>query len=155
MRINNLFKRLSLVLCMVLIAAMTLLTACGDNKETGKEEPQSSSTTENGAEQNDATVLGEGETSFKFVCVDGDGKEVKYIINTDKTTVGEALLEHKLIEGDESEYGLYVKKVNGILADYDKDKTYWAFYINGEYAMTGVDKTNIEADATYTFKVEK
>jgi len=35
------------------------------------------------------------------------------------------------------------------------DQTYWAFYINGEYASTGVDSTNIEEGSTYTFKVEK
>ena len=54
-----------------------------------------------------------------------------------------------------SRFSLYVKKVNGITADYDVDQTYWAFYINGEYGMTGVDATDIEAGATYTFKVEK
>ena len=35
------------------------------------------------------------------------------------------------------------KKVNGILADYDVDKTYWGLYKNGEYLMTGVDTTEI------------
>ena len=87
--------------------------------------------------------------------VDKDGKETKFEIHTDKTTVGEALLEVKLIEGEEGPYGLYVKSVNGITADYDVDQTYWAFYINGEMAMTGVDVTDVEAGATYSFKVEK
>lgn len=45
--------------------------------------------------------------------------------------------------------------VNGIIADYDVDKTYWAFYINGEYAMSGVDTTKIEEGAAYSLKVEK
>ena len=69
--------------------------------------------------------------------------------------MGDALLELGLIEGEEGAYGLYVKKVNGITADYDTDQTYWAFYINGEMAMTGVDATDVEAGATYSFKVEK
>ena len=34
-------------------------------------------------------------------------------------------------------------------------KDNWAFYINGEYAMTGVDSTEITEGAEYTFKVEK
>ena len=76
-------------------------------------------------------------------------------IHTDKEIVGEALLDLELIAGDDGEFGLYVKTVNGITADYDVNKTYWAFYINGEYGMTGVDATDIEAGATYTFKVEK
>ena len=50
--------------------------------------------------------------------------------------------------------GLYIKTVNGVTLDYDADGAYWAFYINGEYASTGVDATNIEAGATYTLKGE-
>lgn len=103
----------------------------------------------------DVTVLGEGNTSFNFTVTDKDGKETKFEIHTDKTTVGEALLEQKLIEGEESQYGLYVKSVNGISADYDKDGVYWAFYVNGEYAQTGVDSTDIKDGDTYSFKVEK
>ena len=57
--------------------------------------------------------------------------------------LGDALLEYALIDGDESEYGLYVKKVNGITAEYEKDKSYWAFYKDGEYMQTGVDSTEI------------
>ena len=57
--------------------------------------------------------------------------------------LGDALSEHDLLEGEEGEFGLYVKKVNGILADYDIDKTYWGLYKNGEYLMTGVDTTEI------------
>ena len=65
------------------------------------------------------------------------------------------MLEVDLIAGETSNYGLYVKTVNGITADYDVDQTYWAFYVNGEYAMAGVDSTTIEEGATYSFKVEK
>ena len=42
-----------------------------------------------------------------------------------------------------------VKTVNGITADYNVDRSYWAFYINGEYAMTGVDGTEIKAGDAY------
>lgn len=105
--------------------------------------------------QTDATVLGKGQTVFTFNVTDADGNETNFEIHTDKETVGEALLELNLIAGEDSEYGLYVKTVNGITADYDKDQTYWAFYVNGEYAQTGVDSTNVTAGDTYSFKVEK
>ncbi|MGN0245506.1 MAG: DUF4430 domain-containing protein [Lachnospiraceae bacterium] len=105
--------------------------------------------------QKDVTVLGEGQTVFTFNVTDADGNETNFEIHTDKETVGEALLELDLIAGEDSEYGLYVKTVNGITADYDKDQTYWAFYVNGEYAQTGVDSTNVTAGDTYSFKVEK
>lgn len=100
-------------------------------------------------------VVGEGEVQFVFEIVDGEGNVTKMAVNTDKKTVGEALVDNALVEGEDSEYGLYVKTVNGITADYDVDQTYWAFYIDGEYAATGVDQTDIEAGSTYSFKVEK
>ena len=59
-----------------------------------------------------------------------------------------------LIAGEDSDYGLYVKTVNGVTVDYDTDGKYWAFYVDGEYAATDVDSTDITAGATYTFKAE-
>ena len=94
------------------------------------------------------TELGDGATTL-VVEVKADDRQVTFTIHTDKTTVGEALQEHDLLEGEIGDYGLYVKKVNGIVADYDVDQAYWGFFINGEYAMTGVDSTNIEEGVTY------
>ena len=161
-------KLLSLILSMMLIVAMAFsMTACGDNNQEkpsteglgqvgGTEQDSQEDDVQNGSEnQTNTTVLGQGATTFGFVVVDKDGKETQFEIHTDKKMVGEALLEVKLIEGEDGPYGLYVKTVNGITADYDVDQTYWAFYINGEMAMTGVDKTDVEAGATYSFKVEK
>ncbi len=103
----------------------------------------------------EVSVIGEGERSFYFTVIDKDGSESSFLIHTDKDTVGEALTDAGLLEGEEGPYGLYVKKVNKIVADYDIDGTYWAFYIDGEMAMTGVDMTKIEDGHNYTFKVEK
>ena len=84
--------------------------------------------------------FGTGASTVK-VEVKAEDKSVTFTINTDKTVLGDVLFEYDLIAGDESEYGLYIKKVNGITADYDVDKSYWAFYKNGEYMMSGVDTT--------------
>ena len=140
-------KILSLILSTMLIVAMAFsMTACG-GKDTEKPNTE--------VENTESKVLGEGAVVFDFVVVDAEGKETAFEIHTDKTTVGEALLELELIDGEEGDYGLYVKSVNGITADYDVDGTYWAFYINGEMAMTGVDATEVEEGAAYSFKVEK
>ena len=56
---------------------------------------------------------------------------------------------------DGAEIGEGSKTVNGMIADYDKDGVYWAFYIDGEYAMTGVDATNITDGAQYACRMEK
>ena len=151
MKKTRFLKSLSLIVCIVLIAAMALFTiGCSDSNTPSA--PTSSQSTDSAL--NGSKVLGEGATKFTFTVTDVDGKETSFEINTDKKVVGEALMEHGLIEGEEGAYGLYVKTVNGITLDYDKDGKYWAFYVNGEYGSSGVDTTNIEAGATYSFKAE-
>ena len=147
-------KLLSYILSTMLIVAMAFgMTACGgknDDSQVGTKEGVNTEV----VTTVDTTVLGEGKTVFTFIVVDKEGVETSFEIHTDKTTVGEALLENQLIEGEKGEFGLYVKKVNGITADYDVDGTYWAFYINGEMAMSGVDTTEIVDGDSYSFKVE-
>ena len=99
-------------------------------------------------------TFGAGATALAVEVKVGENL-VTFTINTDKATVGEALLEHGLIAGEDGAYGLYVKVVNGITADYDVDQSYWAFYINGEYGMTGVDATAITAGSVYRLEYTK
>lgn len=153
MRIKSNKKIISWLLYMMLIVTMAFTTVgCGTNNESGSNHP---STEVQSSEENKDNVLGEGQTKFIFVVVDKDGNETNFEIYTDKETVGDALLEVDLIAGEEREYGLYVKTVNGITADYDADQTYWAFYVNGKYATAGVDSTAVKEGETYSFKVEK
>ena len=130
---NNMRKLLSFILCIVLIAAMALLaTGCSDKTETPKaSEPAQTEATKAPA-STEVTEKGEGKTSFNFEVTDLDGKTTKFLVKTDKTVVGEALLEVGLITGEEGPYGLMVSAVNGDTADYNQDKAYWAFYTNGE-----------------------
>lgn len=90
------------------------------------------------------TTLGEGATTMTVV-VSVEDKEITFTINTDKSTVAEALLEHDLIEGADGMYTV----VNGMTADYNVDQTYWAFYENDAYANQGMDTTNIDPSVTY------
>lgn len=151
MRMERNKKLSSFILCMVLIVAMALsTTGCNGNAE--KNTPSGTEAEAN--VQSGSTVLGEGSISFSFTVVDQDGNETQFEIHTDKETVGDALTDLDLISGDEGDYGLYVKTVNGITVDYDTDGKYWAFYVNGEYASTGVDSTPIVEGESYSFKVE-
>lgn len=151
MKKTKFLKLLSIALCIVLIAAMALMTGCNDNQTPDT----ASSAVSDTVSKAEATNIGEGDTKFQFTVVDKDGNEALFLVSTDKATVGEALLDAGLIAGEDSEYGLYVKTVNGITLDYDADGMYWAFYVNGEYAMSGVDTTEIKSGETYTFKAEK
>ena len=142
------------VLCLLLSVVMMFTIVGCDKSENNNTDNNTTVATES-TEESKSNVLGEGKTSFNFVVVQADGAETTFEVKTDKETVGDALVEVGMIQGEKSEYGLYVKTVNGITADYDTSKTYWAFYIDGEYATTGVDSTKVKAGATYTFKVEK
>ncbi len=144
---NNKLK--TMLLAVMLIASLVMIAGCGTSgNDNGTENPAD-------AAVDVSNVLGEGQTMFIFNVIDAEGNTTGYEIHTDKETVGDALLENDLIAGDDSEYGLYIKEVTGITADYDVDGTYWAFYINGEYATSGADTTAIEDGETYTLKVEK
>lgn len=127
------------------------LTACGGNQRA--EAPETTAAL--AAPAPEAAVLGEGATVFTCVVVDLEGSETPFEIHTDETTVGAALLALGLIAGDEGDYGLYINTVNGITADWDADMTYWAFYVNGEYAMSGVDYTEIDTNAEYSLVLTK
>lgn len=150
MKANWSKKLFSTILCAIWIVSMAMVaTGCSGN--AGKEDVAAS-----GGQTvwEDGSILGEGSKQFPLTVVDQEGNETKFEIHTEQETVGEALVEIGLISGEEGEYGLYVKTINGVTADYDKDGVYWAFYINGEYATAGVDATAIEEGNSYSFKIE-
>ena len=70
--------------------------------------------------------FGEGKIKVQ-VEVKVEEQSVTFTINTDEKYLGDALVEHGLIAGEEGQYGLYIKAVNGIIADYDVDQSYWGF----------------------------
>ena len=139
---NRIKSGISIVLAMLFVLC---LVACNSVDKTG--------VWENATYRKDME-FGKGSKTV-VVEVKAEDQSVKFTVHTDKKTVGEALMEHDLISGEEGQYGLYIKVVNGITADFDKDQHYWAFYVNGEYAMTGVDTTEIDESATYRLEYAK
>lgn len=166
---NTLKRLLSTLACSAVIAAMAItFVGCGNNQAPATTEaPATETTTDTADEIADAIVEAVDEAitdataddaalAFSVEVVDADGNTENFDYEAaEGDTVGAVLLNAGLIAGDESQYGLYVKTVNGITADYDVDGTYWAFYIDGEYASTGVDSTPVVDGSTYSFKVEK
>ena len=146
-------KKLLVTLSIVLIAVMALIIA-GCTNNNNQDEPTTTEPVQTTEPKSSVIEKGEGENAFIFIAVDVDGNNTHYMIRTNKETVGEALIENGLISGDDGEYGLYVKTVNGITLDYDKDGKYWAFYEENTYANQGVDSTPIKEGGVYTFKPE-
>jgi hypothetical protein len=121
----------ALLLC---LASLFCLVACFDKVDA-------TGVWENAIYRSDKE-FGKGSKTVE-VEVKVEEQSVTFTIHTDKEMLGDALMEHGLLEGEDGPYGLYVKKVNGMLADYDVNQHYWSLCKNGEYMMTGVDSTPI------------
>lgn len=64
-------------------------------------------------------------------------------INTDAEYLRAALEEKGLIQGEEAQYGLFVKTVDGLTVD-DSKQEWWCFTKSGQDVNTGVDATPVE-----------
>ena len=95
----------------------------------------------------------EGGKALEVTVVHGDESSKDFSFSTDAENLRTALEEQKLIEGTESEYGLYVTKVDSEEAD-EAQQQWWCFSKDGEDLVTGVDDTMIADGEHYeiTFK---
>lgn len=162
---RNLFAAMILSALFILMSAV--LISCNNtdlqNSETGSEasdtQAQSSGSSDlsdlwSSAVYKEDTALGDGSNTVKVEVKLGDNC-VTFTIRTNKDNLSDALLEHNLIEGEQSAYGLLIQKVNGITADYDSDKAYWGFYKDGQLMNTGADAATINNNEHYEFVYTK
>lgn len=101
----------------------------------------------------------QGAKAITVEVVDNNGETTTYETRTDAEYLRQALEELDdatdfAIEGEESDYGLYITTVNGITADYNADGAYWSVYVNGEYGMYGVDTQPVTDGDTYSIVYE-
>lgn len=126
---------LSLLVILALFAAVALtFTACDDDMK------------------NEETHVSEIEFAVEVTKQDGTTKS--FTVRSNKSNVGDALVEKGIISGEDGSYGWFITTVDGEYHKWEEDGKYWAFYINGEYAMNGVSSTSIVEGDTYSFKVE-
>ena len=79
-----------------------------------------------------------------------NGDDTSYTIYTDAEYLSGALEQENLIEGTESEYGLYVTTVDGETAD-DSKQEWWGYSVNGAFAELGVDSQPVADGDVYDF----
>lgn len=79
-----------------------------------------------------------------------NGDDTSYTIYTDADYLRGALEQEDLIEGTESEYGLYVLTVDGETADESKQE-WWGYSVNGAFAELGVDSQPVADGDVYDF----
>ncbi len=79
-----------------------------------------------------------------IVIVDyGNDTSDTFEIDTDAEFLREAIEEEVGLEGDESEFGLFIQTVNGVTAD-ESLQQWWCITKGGEAVMSGVDTTPVE-----------
>lgn len=88
--------------------------------------------------------------NIKIVVIDNEGGTTEFPLDTTASTLREAADEIHLLEGDETEYGLFIKTVNGITVNPDNEE-WWCITKKGETVMTGVDITPIADGDIYEF----
>ena len=81
-----------------------------------------------------------------------DGTQDSHEITTTEQMLGMALDESGLIERDEK--GMIVK-VAGVEASWANDQAYWGFYIDGDFAMHGVDDEILADGNEYELRYTK
>ena len=156
-RTSNILRALSLLLC--LLTLVGLFAACKKISTlplgtfappTADEAPATkapstteAATTEAATDEVAPEVRGTGAVSFCLTVTDLDGTQKEFVVKTDKENVADTLVEVGLVSGENSEYGLYIKVVNGITADYSVDGSYWSLLVNGEMSMVGASSVSV------------
>ena len=156
-RTNNLWRARSLLLCLLTVTG--LFAACKKISTlplgtfappTADEAPATKApsttevaTTEAATDEAAPEVRGTGAVSFCLTVTDLDGTQKEFVVKTDRKNVADALVEVGLVSGENSEYGLYIKVVNGITADYNVDGSYWSLLVNGEMSMVGASSVSV------------
>ncbi len=126
-KFNSILK-LSVVLVLIAVTALTLLSCEKENENDGVEKTIT------------VEVIGKSGESVE--------KEVK----TKANDLGTALVEAGIVENNQDDYGLYILTVYGETADYNVDSSYWALSKDGEYLMTGASQTDIADGEHYELK---
>ncbi len=148
-------KRLPAVLLCLLVLLSTFAGCAGNNASSASSAASSQAVSSAPEDTSQAASSTPEESAavknISFTVVHGDGSEKVFQISTSAETLGEALLQEKLIEGETSEeYGLFVKTVDGETAD-EGSKQWWCLTKGGEMTTTGVDSTPIADGDAFEF----
>lgn len=119
-------KTLGLIICIVLAIAIVCIVEFGGGDE-------------------DVIEIGKnGDKCVYIEVIQEDKSSNTYKCHTDADNLEDLLLSTDFVEGEMAQYGLYIKKVEGVEADYDKNQAYWAMKKDGVDLMTGAHDTPIE-----------
>lgn len=158
MKTKTLTRVLSLLLCLLSLSLCFSLVACKLIEPAPADTAAPAGTEADTAPETNADgmlIRGTGAVSFYLTVTDIDETAKTYEIRTNETKLDKALTALGLVSGEESAYGLYIKVVDGITADYDVDQTYWSLLVNGEMSMVGASSVDVVAGLRVELKKTK
>jgi hypothetical protein len=133
---KNFISAVSIILALIFVLSMTFAFAACQSEDDGTEESAKPIT-----------------ITLEVVGPDGSSKE--HTVSTDSSkNLRQALEGAGLISGEDGAYGLYVKVVDGITADYDVDGSWWSLTKDG-VMCSGVDSTKIADGDHFEFTYTK
>lgn len=131
--INRVIAAMLALICMLSAVALVSCSNDGDGKESESGTP----------------------ITITLTVVGPDGSSKEHTVNTDSSkNLRQALEGAGLIAGEEGQFGLYVKVVDGVTADYDIDGSWWSLTKEGELC-SGVDSTPIADGDRFEFTYSK
>ena len=99
-------------------------------------------------------IATEGDKTITVTIDHLNGEDKTLTINTDVDYLRGALEQEGLIEGTESDFGLFITAMDGEAADESKQQ-WWGYTKSGEYVETGADQTVIEDGDSFEFKLNE
>ena len=82
------------------------------------------------------------------------GEDKTLTIKTDADYLRGALEQEGLVEGTDSDFGLYITAIDGETAD-ESEQQWWGYTKSGEYVETGADQTVIEDGDSFEFTLHE
>ena len=100
------------------------------------------------------TSLSTTEKLVSIEILDKEETQLVYLeVETKQDVLSELLLEHDLIEYDETSLGKFITGMASHQADPRSE--YWAIYVNGEYGLYGADNQRVTDGDKFLFRLEE
>ena len=88
------------------------------------------------------------EKSLTIQVIDKDQQTTTFEVSTTAAFLDEVLLEHGIVENDQSTYGLYILTADGETAD-ESNQEWWCVTRGGERLATGASDTPVSDGEEY------